>query len=571
MGDYLESIYQGFATVFRKPSEASNAVSRSASNESLHLREGNPTPYRRAGKSTSFLEFEKYVRQFNVEKASEIVATAFEELSEGPYPWLQELSAMGCTYVEMVELMDERSFSPWIRRSRLTTGHFNGAMDTEFHHTGCIHALSRPDQSLEANLSTADDLLRRIQCQREVEELCGIAGYRPFLLDSTDRHVENQASFSEKLSVVHIEDFDDPNRWLSAMENACLAVGRLQTSDMCCDKLLVPWISQGDPARSHINLHRISFETLHSFTISLRYIDSGDLKHAWRFARDIICINFNESEQQALDNMCKSNIQIQEHCIALAIQMISLGLLLYTQAYIGDLEPSFLVQPVSKVVCLGYRGISPTISLTQYRLTCLEPMVKGRIFAFTSSMTDMAEMRIPRQVTRSVPEQMDLFASPEDIATMFGKAQLLALSDGTSTERCIALIIGHGIMYPTYDTPDKFHWTIGFQIPYSPRLFKSGVKVTTGTLIVNHACPLDSSSTWIKCSTQIENLGPFKPYWQTTEVQLGIQTGQYLTATAVVTRSRILGSTLKDTMLRLRPSRIALNDLDDPHGLQFSL
>lgn len=128
--------------------------------------------------------------------------------------------------------------------------------------------------------------------------------------------------------------------------------------------------------------------------------------------------------------------------VALAVQILTLGIYLYSQAHTGAVHPFFLTNPLACVVLLGMQTpnryhAKACIQVTHSRLTCMAGVAGDVVNVFGSVQLPEAE----------IPEQAyDLLACPANLAETWDARRLIMDASMPYDGGIYAIEIGEGFI-----------------------------------------------------------------------------------------------------------------------------
>jgi hypothetical protein len=76
------------------------------------------------------------------------------------------------------------------------------------------------------------------------------------------------------------------------------------------------------------------------------------------------------------------------HICALTVQVLSLGLSLYSQSYTGEYQPIFLGSSLTEVILAGSLLNQACIIASLQELACMGSMIEDRVFVFRTNHPD---------------------------------------------------------------------------------------------------------------------------------------------------------------------------------------
>jgi hypothetical protein len=274
------------------------------------------------------------------------------------------------------------------------------------------------------------------------------------------------------------------------------------------------------------------------------------------------------------EDLNESNPLVWLNECALAVQILTVGILSYTQGHIGSLKPEFLVDPLTELHLLGNDTGTPGILAKLLPLTCMGKMLQNPVLVFT---VDIVNSRSgPKDTADDI--LYDLFASPEDIADTWSPARFVVRT-GTAAEmgpechsrKLWAIEVGGGtIAHASSDSP-KLHWSEGGRADFRAT-FAWKEKIMIGGVTVNDQCPLNEAESWRDRTTNayLHQLGTHQGGWELQEKQIGLQGSQYAVVGFNATYVKQPGVTLKQRQLMLPSHEIDLAFLNSTCGLQIS-
>jgi hypothetical protein len=372
-------------------------------------------------------------------------------------------------------------------------------------------------------------------------------------------------------------------RMLDGMERVYHAAGYLQETGICCDTFTILVLGVENPPGMvpHVELRSIDISVVNNLYYALQLwrkdTDAGKehLQFCGIIAKSIISI-ISEEYSHNLDP--SDTIACLNEC-ALAVQILTVGILCYAQSHTGRLHPDFLVEPLSELHLLGNvdKTQGPHIAVRLFQLTCVGKMLQKPVLVF--SIADEAN---PSPLYDADDEiKYDLLASPEDIADTWSPARFVVDTSATSTtvelssqhssRNLWAVELGGGTIAYTSPNSEKLHWSEGSR-PQCYSTFNSKEKILIGGVTVNKKCPLDEAESWRYPVTNayLRHLGTHQGGWELREKQVGLQGGQYAVLAFNATYVKQHGVTLKQQQLMLPSNEIDLAFLNSNCGLQIS-
>lgn len=312
------------------------------------------------------------------------------------------------------------------------------------------------------------------------------------------------------------------------------------------------------------------------------------------------------------------------HLCLLTVQVLCLGLVLYSQGHAGKLYPIFLADPLVEVTLRGSLTNLPSIVPERRDLACMRDMVGDQIFVF----------RMDQHPPESLLDiRLALLASCEEIVDSWGPGYLVMSTDAADGKRLYGLWIRGGVIKPalgmTYGER-LFHWGLEFRNPISqsqtfsywdkiligaaveyhtlalstggptssisnvtfplvtveqyerlnpnaandtlPMVAGSGHHQERTPITTNATCPLITAESRRESEPYLCRLGTAPDSWKLTEVQgLVALNPPYFTVQGAVAMTRQSGRPLKKVLLEqwIREDNLSL--FEEPWGLQVSL
>lgn len=363
---------------------------------------------------------------------------------------------------------------------------------------------------------------------------------------------------------------------IDALQRVYNAVGYLQKCGVCCNTFTVLVFRDKRPPfgipcveACSIQVSRISElrRALESWSVSGEDERTEHLRSAAWAAQSIISDVFDEySEITELDP-----VGWLDDC-AIAIQVLSLGILSYLQGHAGNIHPEYLVNPLQELHLLGNSIQEPRAHIVfgLLQLTCIGDMLQKPALVFKTVGGDDVQLS-SNSVVKAI--KYDLFASPEDIADTWGPARFVVNTTAyqASSRSLWAVEVSGGTITRADATSHKLHWSEHSR-PLFSKPFDSREKILIGGVTINLSCPLDEAESWRHPTTNacLGHLGTRPEAWDRQEMQGGVQGGQYAMVQFNVTYVKQPGVTLKQQQLSLPPHLIDIAFLNSTCGLQIS-
>ncbi|RDL41517.1 uncharacterized protein BP5553_01496 [Venustampulla echinocandica] len=519
----------------------------------------------------------------DVKSATRLLQQHFHEVAIDEFNWLHELVDIGCEFEEMAKLLiDSEAGSPWILMSAPPTDLL--IMCRRWHRENCVHKgghkIETAPRVISANTPKAishEPERGMTGVKESIGKWCGLAGVLP-LADEQDT-----VEWMRWTSCVQFTGEDNSVAWVSYAEEefpakpeirlarivdtlrrTCSAIGFLQESDLICDGFTVLKLDTGKELC--IELSQINVEPIEELYLIIKTLEEGMLHDPTNLVRFKIC----SLAAEAFVSMFGERYHEHEISLdavlndcALAAQILSLGVLSYSQAHIGHLSPGFLVGSLQEVHLLGTSPETSSHVVTRLRnFTCMKDMVRDPVLVFQIA-TEGSSLSDP-------PVDYDLLASPQDLAITWSPTRFITEPNGTNL---YAVEIRGGMINFPQTSSTKAHWSPGqnYHGEYGSG-FIWDQKILIGGTIINDKCPLDETKSWQHPANYayVKRLGTSDTRWELREKQVGMQGGQYITLAFNPTYIKQDGVTLKQQQLMLPFNEIDLAFLNSTCGLQIS-
>lgn len=535
----------------------------------------------------------------------EVLEEDFDLVARDDFNWLEDLVAADYEITEIAELLvDVDSGSPWLYFEPAVLPQYQ--VDPNLHQKSCRHETASHLQQREAceesiysglRLSNSLEVVQCDTIRRHISEQCGFAGIIPLsrAVSEWDGDVlfyQNNGSTTALLS--YTSRYSGQTAHLRLHERLiCIgarlrnAFGLLQHHGICCSSFTVLSWSYADNLDPVLDLRRIDAKVMLAVLDTLGEPPQGgftQLQHLSQAAQDIINeVVMGQSHTTSHDRLSGDWEQEVLHQASLALQILSLGLLSFSYAHAGAVNPFFLQHEVQKLILLGSEPVNtkledsqrPRITAELANLTCMNGLVQKPVLTFRSSD--------PVDDSRS-QGAYDLLASPADVIDTWGPALLISDTDSIHADGVLGIEIGGGLLSHSEDSTNELHWQelsrnhdlSSFLATAQP--FSLHTKQRIGAIRVNDSCPLRGSGKRedVKraCNGYLHELGTSGPSWRLKTAQIGSQMGQYALLTAGLEFERLEGLTIKGKMIRGLKSvhpHIHLSELEAHYGLEISL
>jgi len=490
------------------------------------------------------------------------------------FEWIKEPLSMGFTATEVVNLLVEGvEQSPWIYYAPPRTE--SRSVNPAYHRPGCIHRyLSRPGPGTQYSAK----LISRA-AKRTISESCGLAGIIP--------ENGNRTLWNGKVDFFHASSSAKINYGTPEEKSSSNGAERsLRMLLQCCDALnnilqLIGWLQQENLVCDHLIIlaHNLKNDTIQSTVISFRLVEElktclKEITSA-RTTQDLVA--WNKLLDAALRILVSTSVlksmpeslqgrQIIDYALdssAIAVQMICLGFLSFSQAHIGDLVPFFLERALSTIFLGGAGGqLSQdlNLSLRPANLSCIGDMLGCSVMAFMSDRTS------------KVDKIHNFQTSVKVLSDLWGPIELEQDISATVPGNFSGIKIGGGVIHIASHDSSMFHWSPGTpEISFTKEGFTLNRSMVIGSLYAtNQGCPamLNQHSTVPRKNIrkEIKELGTWPDTWTLQQIQAGFQAGQFFNPTFNATWIKRDRRSLKKKGL----GDIALDFLDQPWGLLVS-
>ena len=524
-------------------------------------------------------ELQKTIKTLDAQRLRQLLEGDFEHMALDDFEWLHELREMNYSFQEIAELLiDEERYSPWIIFSPQERS--KSIIATDLHQSNCVHQGGQEHAPSSAALTSDEiglihsDLPDSLSVKRAIAESCGLAGIRP-ISHNRSEWVGRAISEPHNDSVVSMTYETNDQGLLStskelffrideALESLLDTLAWLQDTKLCCNSFIVLSFSS---ALQSVKVASISFLLITELKISISDLMSNGttddrlcriLDAAQSIMHHIYCfpmLSWDYPERKVPEAL------VIDKC-ALAVQSLCIGLLSYSNAHVGKLEPFFFQRALERVDFLGIKRTittEPFYSAELVNLTCIGQMVGNPVLVFTSFENPLKNRKY------------DIFSSLEDLINIWGPGRFIVDPSRLGNLHIIGVEIGGGSIRPSEDGTSRLHWE---KQPFTHRDSLVRLDATSqlciGGVQQNCSCPLDPIQSLPYCSHRLENLGTSQDSWKATEKQIGIQAGQYAMVQFNATWLKLDGVTLKDRQLSATPDTIHLPFLESLWGLQIS-
>ncbi|KAM3508302.1 hypothetical protein MY11210_006771 [Beauveria gryllotalpidicola] len=405
----------------------------------------------------------------------------FHMISSGRYSWLDELQTLRISDDDMAELLlDEHTACPWVFYTKVESDELQTYEKPLLGHhlNGCAHYLLETRNKGLFPLSRAAAIsntsssasFQDIETITKLHKICGLAGFFPtsrkketwkdFVIFEEEEAAVARVSF-QGFYANHATDGEALlERIVATLGGLCSAFGKAQYLNLCCDSYTAFCIQTVDsPPKTEAFRISISvawrlLEALRSVLKTPEYWDGMAFSMLYDELSPLhIALKpllGSHSRPLLYSEAGSPRREIWLHFCSLAAQFLSLAFLSYTQAHKGELFPSFLTEPLRRVVLCGVgtnRG--RVIEMATRPLTCIGDMLDAAVisFRFLPKSADLSQEYSPK---------LDICANLADMVDTWGPAELLCAS---SDQRPFAMRIGGGILYTEDPNGGQYHWS----------------------------------------------------------------------------------------------------------------
>ena len=486
------------------------------------------------------------------------------------YPWIHQLSNLGYNLQDLAQLLlDHHCDSPWLYLEPRNWPQTE--IDLEHHIPNCPHTFchSPRDEAVPRNLVLDDGT----STTEMVEQLCGLAGICP-----TDRDVQNWAGsvdFCEedqaaKVSYKLPTDEDEAHpfgmikaRILSVLTRLCTAIGLVQEAGLCCSSfttLKFTSLDHQSPNAYTAELIPVPFDTVVRLTKAVQCSEesrSSELLLAAKTVLHLVSPEISDpGSQQDLDCL---------HLCALAAQYLCLGFVSYIQAHTGPIQPFFLDLALRWIRLLGLKGDSdcPHISAELKDLSCMGDMTDAPVLVFR---TDCGLPDRKGLQQENVSKKYDVLAYLEDVLDTWGPGNFIYRKDAGQSP--VAVRIRDGFLFACGN--DKYHWSKSINSLEQLGPIDPQQQLEIGDLLlVNDQCAHAEGDCWKRLANAMDTLGTSRSWWDTLQLQAGLQGGQFVVGQLMQTLTKRKGGTVKEAVLAW-PDADFIQLMDRLWGIQIS-
>ncbi|KAH0363923.1 hypothetical protein KCU65_g7103, partial [Aureobasidium melanogenum] len=533
------------------------------------------------GKSLAPFEFSAALEKAEVDEAIGLLEEEPEAVTQPacPFEWIREPLGMGFTPKEIVDLIiEERELGPWICYDLPSLEDHD--IDLAFHRDGCLH------NSLEQGLQIHQQhSLKRETINRRVAELCGLGGVVPHctaqsLWEGSVTFTDSLARVSYGARRISINNFEEGMEiakcCLKALVRMITLVAWLQRNDLICDRFL---LLKQRTTTATIEVTQVPFLVLAGLRKALEEAIASPNAHHLNAARRSSLTILKLVSQGCEDLDAETSLKETVFCetidaCALAVQVLCVGMLAFSTAFVGEIRPFFLQHGLSRIDLCGAQGpLSERLSLSLdlKELSCMGDMLGNNVMAFACQ--------------KGIPDQTrhDLLTSVEDLFELWGPGHVVIDKSAPSDHNICGVEVGGGSIYQPSKDSSMFHWAQGAPKHTDFLARQACISCHDAILIgsssqINQDCPLSLSLRnkpvaertigRLKTTSKYHCLGTFGKYWTMREIQCGAQAGQYAVVGVNATWVKSDSHTLK---MQIVSKDLDLDFLEAPWGLIISI
>ena len=532
------------------------------------------------------------------------------------------------------------------------------------HQRACAHRIPEVGKALQ--FDALSHTAKRSEMQKNVAALCGLAGLIPgdgqdngpqgLTIEGSEASVVYQGNLvgrkrnaDDAVSSSQVTYLGNPNfrpcsltgpsmyqgdlknsikELKGALSRLEMAVVSMQRAGFCCNEFTIPIEAHDIPGSGFpdpvVRLKTILFRDFGWLNTAIEGLSGTDENSSRPPAPngpapsiDDILKVASESGSSAMRHLC---IQHRLQLCSLAIQVLNMGVFLYSQAYTGLIHPFFLTRPLTAVSLYGVTGpgAGTPVIVERRRLACLGDMLGDQVFVFR---TGTRPGLLP---CLSTTERLYLSGSCAQIADLWGPGYTLGRmkpSSGFYMANIVGFYIRGGIIRtnsPPGQVPRLFHWAPepGGQTA-SPQTFSYWNEILIGTttecqfapsddkqgeetsvtnadplspptttssgsqirqsaciplVMANKACPLNPIESRKESEPSLCTLGTSSDWWSLTEIQgMAATNAPYFTLQGAFSMTKQSGIPLKRVLLDRWIGDENLSLFDEPWGLRVSL
>ncbi|KAL4993246.1 hypothetical protein BDV10DRAFT_199835, partial [Aspergillus recurvatus] len=471
----------------------------------------------------------------------------FQALEE--YSWVYQLLNLGYSLRDLAELLlEHHRDSPWLYFDPRNWPHTEIRLN---HHViKCSHSFCHGsmDEASPPSL-LVDDNAENLEM---VEEL-----YMRDSPGSVDFSEEKQAA---TISYAQPTDEDEVDirgitirHILSALTRLCTAIGLIQEAGL---------LDHEGPSSCTAELVSVPFDAVVRLNKALESAEdscSSELMLAAMAVLRLVSLEITNLDLER-DMDCL-------HLCALAVQFLCLGFVSYMQAHTGPIQPFFLDSPLQRIrlVGLGHNPQSSYILAELNNLSCMGDMTGGPVLIFQTNHGLLDRESLQRG-EENHPRRYDVLGYLEDVLDTWGPGNFIYRKHARQSP--IAVRIGDGILFAHGN--GKYHWAKSIDSLQHLRRIDLQQQLSIGYLLsVNDRCNHAEDDCWTRLANAMDTLGTSRSWWDTSQLQAGLQGGQFVLGQLTQTFTKRKGGTVKEVVLA-RPDEDLIQFMDQYLGIQIS-
>ncbi|KAK4442944.1 hypothetical protein QBC34DRAFT_417972 [Podospora aff. communis PSN243] len=575
----------------------------------------------------------------------------FVEVSQDEFVWLRDLMDVDVGIPEMVEVLFGSNNSvecavsaeeyPGLEPEALKRS--LPELDDSFHQKACAHMyrLHREDALKFDPVSVSSN---RSLMQQRVAALCGLGGVivhsnqepgkssrKGVTITESTAHISFLGATQDSNKAVALQRTESSSlgdyvaELKSSASNLKAAASAIQQSGFCCNEFSI-LIEKSRHART-VQLRRIHFRQLDFLDRAIRSLEAAEQFEPLKVDIRYLTTGIKEVDRLLSDEdqswFMSASIYGQVHICSLALQVLSIGLLLHSQAHTGELRPFFLTGPLERIYLHGVfsnPAYGDSIVVERRQLACLGDMIGDSVFVFRNASDK--ECYLPRQHPGN--EKLYVLGSCSQITDLWGPGYMIGNFKPTSDWAAAGIsltgfYIRGGFIQRDISTgqPNTFHWAREWNNnPAALKTFGYRDELTIGTVTEcqpvssdqgpvekndisgvlnlpthsaksskastaaskprppvfrNPNCPLDLTRCRQESEPYLSILGTSPDWWSLTEVQaMAAVNPGYFTIQGAFSMTKQSGIPLKRVLLDRWAGDENLTLFDEPWGLQVS-
>ncbi|KAI1125855.1 hypothetical protein F5Y10DRAFT_294334 [Nemania abortiva] len=428
-----------------------------------------------------------------------LLSDYFDHVAQGNFGWLLDLKDEGFEADDIASLLLEMpKTDPWTDFGKSDVNTPEGNIDPDLHQSSCAHK-QPPNTKADSAFDPVALYLKRDDMQRRIATFCGLAGVFPPQIQG---EVSKQASFAgTKASVIYNDYWDEPKdihdpssgpsqqklvaQLHEAMQGIIRAALTLQQTGFGCNQFTILTAYENDLDHFDgfrvVYMNSVPFDMLMGLANEIASLEKDGISESHLFETVSISITimqilFRAPSYQLLD---VPNERHKLHWCSLTVQVLCLGMVLYSQGHTGKLHPLFLTNSLTEVTLRGSLMDYPYIVARRQKLACMGRMIGDEVFVFR--INDPSSPIPPSRIEKS-----HLSATCEEIVDSWGPGYFIADNGNLYGDKLYGLGIRGGIIKPDRDSSTGlplFHWGSEFSVSTSQsKTFSYWEKITIGTI-----------------------------------------------------------------------------------------